>query len=89
MKSATRGAGISRAEVTNVSRQGLWLLLDCEELFVPFEQFPWFRDASVAAVTNVERTSADHLHWPDLDIDLTVELIRHPENFPLVYRARG
>jgi len=24
---------------------GFWLLLGDEELFIPFEQFPWFKDA--------------------------------------------
>jgi hypothetical protein len=28
-----------------------------------------------------------HLYWPDLDIDLAVESIRHPEKFPLVSRV--
>ncbi len=32
----------SEAEVTHVSKHGFWLLLDTEELLVPFEQFPWF-----------------------------------------------
>ena len=27
-------------EVTHVSRHGFWLLLEDEELLVPFEQFP-------------------------------------------------
>lgn len=26
----------------------------------------------------------DFLYWPDLDIDLTVESIEHPEKFPLI-----
>jgi hypothetical protein len=29
----------------------------------------------------------DHLYWPDLDIDLSLESIRHPENFPLISRG--
>ena len=32
--------------------------------------------------------SAQHLYWPDLDIDLAVESIDHPEQFPLVSKAR-
>ena len=36
------GPGTSVAEVTNVSRHGFWLLLDAEELLVPFASFPWF-----------------------------------------------
>lgn len=86
MKSAPLGQGISVTEVTNVSRHGFWLLLDSEELFVPFEKFPWFRDASIGSLTNLERPSPHHLHWPDLDVDLAVDSIRHPEDFPLVSR---
>jgi Protein of unknown function (DUF2442) len=84
MKSAAHGANISVVEVTNISTHGFWLLLGPEELFLPFEQFPWFRDATVRQITRVELPSAHHLYWPDLDIDLAVESIRHPEKFPLI-----
>jgi hypothetical protein len=57
-------------------------------LFVPFKEFPWFREASVREITNVELPSAHHLYWPDLDIDLAVESIEHPEQFPLVSQAQ-
>jgi len=33
---------------------------------------------------NIERLQSHHLYWPDLDIDLTVESIEHPEKFPLI-----
>jgi hypothetical protein len=33
---------------------------------------------------NVEWPSTDHLYWPDLDVDLSVRSIEHPEEFPLV-----
>ena len=62
-------------------------MLGTEELFVPFENFPWFKDAPIAKLTNVERPKQHHLYWPDLDIDLAVESIRHPEKFPLVSRV--
>ena len=39
------GTSTFPVEVTNVSRHGLWLLVGDEELFLPFEHFPWFRDA--------------------------------------------
>jgi hypothetical protein len=32
--------------------------------------------------------SAHHLHWPDLDIDLAVESLRHPERYPLISQAQ-
>lgn len=86
MKSAARGKPISVVEVTNVSKHGFWLLLGERERFLPFEQFPWFRDVSIGQLCNVELAHPHHLFWPDLDIDLAVESIDHPERFPLVSR---
>lgn len=87
MKSALRGQDTSVAEVTNVSAHGFWILLADEELFVPFAEFPWFRNATIGALTHLEMPSGNHLYWPDLDIDLAVESIRHPEQFPLISRV--
>ena len=81
------GTNISAPEVTNISRHGFWLLLGDEELLLPFEQFPWFRSATVEQITHVERPSPDHLYWPNLDVDLAVASIRDPEAFPLVSRG--
>jgi len=89
MTSVLPGASTLDVEVTNVSTHGFWLMLGTEELFVPFEKFPWFRDAPIAKLTNVERPQQHHLYWPDLDIDLAIESIRHPENFPLVSRVNA
>jgi hypothetical protein len=72
------------AEVTNVSPFCFWLLVGGEELAVPFSQFPWFKNATIAQLTDVKRPSEDHLHWPQLDVDLSVASIRSPEDFPLV-----
>jgi len=84
MKSAALGLSTFPVEVTNISRHGFWLLLKDEELFLPFSNFPWFQDAAVRKILNVELLSPNHLYWPELDVDLAVESIRHPERFPLV-----
>ncbi len=70
-----------------MSQHGLWLLLEHEELFVSFESFPWFREAPIGKLLHVEQPSAQHLYWPELDIDLSVDSIRHPGRYPLVSRA--
>src|SRR5436189_6272457 len=87
MKSAALGRSTSPAEVTNISPHGFWLFVGERELFVPFKEFPWFREASVREITNVQLPSAHHLYWPDLDIDLAVDSIEHPEQYPLVSAA--
>ena len=66
------------------TRSRILLLLDGRELFLPFATFPWFRDATIEALTAVERPSAHHLYWPRLDVDLAVESIEHPDRYPLV-----
>jgi len=84
MKSAQLGKLTSEVEVTNISKHGFWLLLDGRELFLPFAEFPWFRDVPVGKLLNVELPHTHHLYWPDLDVDLAVESIEHPERYPLV-----
>lgn len=74
-------------EVTHISQHGLWLLLGNEELHLPFTQFPWFKQATVEQIVTVERPSADHLYWPLLDVDLSVDSIRRPDDFPLMSHA--
>jgi len=84
MKSEPLGRATLEVEVTNISGHGLWILVDEEELFLPFDEFPWFKEASVSAVLNVERQGKEHLYWPILEVDLTLESIRHPDRYPLV-----
>lgn len=88
MSSAAPGPSTSLVEVTNVSKHGFWLFVGERELFVSFAEFPWFREAAIGALTNVQLPSPHHLYWPDLDIDLAVESIEHPEKYPLVSKAQ-
>ena len=77
------GPATSEVEVTNISQHGFWLLLDGRELFLPFDEFPWFEKAPVAAILRLEQPAPGHLHWPALDVDLSVASIDHPERYPL------
>lgn len=77
------GTSTSTAEVTNISKHGFWLLLDARELFLSFDQFPWFKHATVEAILNLQRPAPKHLRWSNLDVDLAVESIEHPERHPL------
>ena len=79
----------SVAEITHVSKHGFWVLLDTEELLVPFEQFPWFKKASIEQLSDVQWPTPNHLYWPQLDADLSVESIRDPAAFPLMSKMVG
>ena len=83
MSSKPLGRSTSQVEVTNISAHGIWLLASGTEMFLSYDDFPWFKDAPVAKILNVEEPSPGHFYWPDLDVDLTAEIINHPERFPL------
>jgi hypothetical protein len=84
MKSESIGADISKAEVLNVSPHGFWLMVREREYFLSFADFPWFRTAAIQQIFAVELSHRSHLYWPELDIDLDLERIEHPEKFPLI-----
>ena len=89
MKSETLGTGTSELEVTQISKHGIWLLLHEKEHFLSFKDFPWFKDAPVSAIHNVELLNEHHLYWSDLDVDLAVESIDVPERFPLISKRNS
>ncbi len=89
MKSGKLGKRTSAVEVANISKHGFWLLIENKERFVSFKDFPWFQNAAIGELLNVELASPRHLYWPDLDMDLAVESIDSPERFPLVSKQRS
>jgi len=86
MKSFITGTSTLDVEVTNISQFGFWLLIDDTEYFLPFKSFPWFEEVRITDISNVERLSETHLYWSKLDVDLTLDMIQFPENYPLVSR---
>ena len=87
MNSVNTGANISQAEVLNVSPHGFWLLVSEREYFLAFADFPWFRGATLQQLFAIELSHGNHLYWPELDVDLDLERIQHPEKFPLVAKV--
>jgi hypothetical protein len=83
MNSSMHGTRTSEAEVTHVSSHGVWLLADGQELFLSYDDFPWFKDVPIGKILNVEQMASGHFRWPDLDIDIDIESIEHPEKYPL------
>ncbi len=83
MKSETVGKNILGVEVTNISSHGIWLYSNDKEYFLSHEEYPWFKNATIAQILNVKLLHSHHLYWPDIDIDLSIGTIEFPENYPL------
>jgi len=88
MKSTAPGTLTSTVEIVHVTTRGIRLSVDGRELFASFRDFPWFEDATIRQLTEIERPAPDHLRWPALDVDLEVDSLLHPKKYPLVSRAR-
>jgi hypothetical protein len=87
MSSSLPGDATSVCEVTNINRHGFWLLVDDHEYFVPFADYEAFRSATVMSIYALERVAPDQLYWPELDVDIDLRALDHPESYPLVFKG--
>jgi len=86
MKLRTHGQNISEPEVSHIGIHGCWICTEDTEYFLPYDEYPWFKEAKVQEILNVELLHGSHLHWPDLDVDLDVDSLENPEKYPLIYK---
>jgi hypothetical protein len=86
MSSGQPGNHISPNEVTNIEPLGFWILIEGKEFFVPFADYPIFKQATVQQLVNMKVTSPTQLHWPDLDADIELEALEIPDHYPLMWK---
>ena len=86
MKLLKRGEDIS-VSVENITPFGIWLYVKGGEYFLSYKDYPYFKNQTLNSIQTVQLLHGFHLYWPELDVDLAVESIRHPEQFPLVSQA--
>ena len=72
--------------MNTISQHGIWLFVKDTEYFLPFEKFPWFRDAKVRDIMEVEIFNDHYLRWEHLDVDLELESLENSEKYPLLYK---
>lgn len=86
MSPTVSGKNISiKAEIQNISNNGIWILVNDQEFFLPFDEFSWFLKATIKEIYNLKLLHEHHLHWPDLDVDIDIDSLKHPEAYPLKY----
>jgi hypothetical protein len=82
MKSEKHGKSIS-ASVENITPFGIWLFVKAKEYFLSYKDYPFFKDQPLHAIQKVQLLHGYHLYWPDLDVDLEIDVLEHPERYPL------
>jgi hypothetical protein len=73
-------------QITSIEQGGFWLLTGHGEFFVSFERYPAFEQATVSQIFNFRESFGD-FHWDELDIDIELEAMKHPEHYPLVFQG--
>jgi hypothetical protein len=79
------GNTLISSEVTNISKQGFWVIIGNKEYFVPFNMFPVFRKATVDQIVDLKMLSPNQLYWESLDCDIELASLENPEQFRLMY----
>lgn len=87
MKSLKHGKSIS-VSVENITPFGIWLFVNEKEYFLSYKNYPYFKNETLSAIQNVQLLHGYHLYWPDLDVDLEIDNLEHPEKYPLKFETK-
>jgi len=82
LKSLKNGKNIL-ISVENITPFGIWIFVKGKEYFLSYEDYPYFKEQTLSSIQNVQLLHGYHLYWRDLDIDLEVNNLEHPEKYPL------
>ena len=72
--------------VLMINAQGMLITVQGQDYFLSYNRVPWLRDARISSVLNVRMSVPRAIEWPELDVDLEIESLRHPERYPLVIK---
>ena len=78
-----KGNAIS-ASVLMINNQGIMISVKGNDYFLSYNRVPWMKDATVRNILNIKMSGKNAIEWPDLDIDLEIDSLKHPERYPLV-----
>ena len=60
--------------VLMINAQGMMLSVLGQDYFISYNRVPWLMAGPHA------------IEWPELDVDLEIESLKHPERYPLVMK---
>jgi len=86
MSLSKNGTITSDCKLTSINDLGLWVLIEDKEYFIPFKDYPGFRESSLDQIFNIRYYPSGQLCWADLDIDIDLKSLSEPESFPLIWK---
>lgn len=72
--------------VLMINAQGIMLSVLGNDYFISYNRMPWLKDARISDVLNVQMSGRAAIEWKNLDVDLEIESLKHPERYPLIMK---
>ena len=72
--------------VLMINDKGLMISVQGQDYFLSYNRIPWMRNASIADALNVQMSGRNAIERPNLDVDLEIESLKHPERYPLLIK---
>jgi hypothetical protein len=72
--------------VRSIMPNGILISVGDNDYYLAYDRLPWFREAKVSDIFNVEMCGDEGIRWNALDVDLEIESLIHPEKYPLVMK---
>jgi hypothetical protein len=82
----TRGKSTSSSEVTNIGKNGFWILHEGREYYISFEDYPIFKSAIVEEIYSMKVVGHHQLRWKELDCDIEIAALEKPADYPLAFK---
>ena len=83
LKQSTKHTSVS---VRTIMPDGIYLTVRENDYYLSYNRLPWFRNAKISDIFNVEMIGDDAIRWDTLDVDLEIDSLRYPERYPLVMK---
>ena len=72
--------------VRSIMHDGIFLTVCGNDYYLSYSRLPWFRNAKISDIFNVEMIGNYAIRWDALDVDLEIDSLKHPERYPLVMK---
>ena len=85
-QNSNRNTGTISVRILSINAEGVSLSVGGKVYFISYNRVPWFRNARVSEILNVTMMGRMGIRWEDLDVDLEIDSLEHPEKYPHVIK---
>jgi hypothetical protein len=85
-KNLRQNTGYTSVDVRVITSEGIIISVSGSDYYLSYDRLPWFKNARVSDIFDVKMLGDDGIRWDALDVNLEIESLKHPEQYPLVMK---